>query len=609
MTFIEKPDLFVYHIFMAKGGQRTGSGRKAISGKEIKLKLPFELIETVDELYSGNSLNDKVRMSISDGINAKLNNYGVVYTPDYVTDFVVSLLTKLIKNDSDFLQKEELSVLDPACGECSLLFGLKRNEFFSKKRLFLFGNDVDDHYKEIASNHSIVFYSHDAISPSRDPESFWKTKINPIDILIENPPWSTEKVYNKSKLINMGYEVAVGQYDAYSLFVDLSLRIVSKNGYCAFIIPDSVFTSEDDTLREYIFKQSDVKVIARLGEKLFPNIHRSAAVIICKKCISDNNQIMCFRLGTEDRKKVIDGKKSIFDIFENSYYLIEQNRLSKESSFSIDIKDKDVNLIQKIKSNKVSVCSYFRFGRGVEISKRPDMVICPECGHAQGYLKNDKKTCVSCGNTFDIATSKKVEVISLYSKKDYSPILVGENIQRYKIDGKRYLNDNVKGIELKKECFYNGNKILVRKTGLGIKALIINKPVLYTQTVYSLTPINKDCDVYYFLGLLSSRLMYYFHLKTSGENEWKSHPYITKQTLYSFPFVEPSKSNRELVKTISNYSKELSHKYSKRRDLELEQLVFDLYGLTKAERKAIIDEINNLPDIGVFNEMKVRSDV
>lgn len=56
---------------MNKGGKREGSGRKSIQGKEVKLKLPFEVIDKIDKEYQGHSLSDKIRKSIDDGLYNK----------------------------------------------------------------------------------------------------------------------------------------------------------------------------------------------------------------------------------------------------------------------------------------------------------------------------------------------------------------------------------------------------------------------------------------------------------------------------------------------------------------------------------------------------------
>ena len=56
---------------MNKGGKREGSGRKSIQGKEVKIKLPFEMIDKIDKEYKGSCLSDKIRKSIDDGLYNK----------------------------------------------------------------------------------------------------------------------------------------------------------------------------------------------------------------------------------------------------------------------------------------------------------------------------------------------------------------------------------------------------------------------------------------------------------------------------------------------------------------------------------------------------------
>ena len=41
---------------MKKGGKRTGSGRKAIPGKEVKVKLPYDIIDVIESNYEGETL-------------------------------------------------------------------------------------------------------------------------------------------------------------------------------------------------------------------------------------------------------------------------------------------------------------------------------------------------------------------------------------------------------------------------------------------------------------------------------------------------------------------------------------------------------------------------
>lgn len=57
----------------SKGGKREGSGRKAIEGKEIKVKLPNEVINEIDDLSEGNTLAEKVRNTIVESLNKRKN--------------------------------------------------------------------------------------------------------------------------------------------------------------------------------------------------------------------------------------------------------------------------------------------------------------------------------------------------------------------------------------------------------------------------------------------------------------------------------------------------------------------------------------------------------
>ncbi|MGE6753637.1 DNA cytosine methyltransferase [Rossellomorea sp. NPDC071047] len=53
---------------MNRGGKRIGSGRKLIQGKEYRIKIDDELIDKIDAYFHGTNINDKIRGSISLGL-------------------------------------------------------------------------------------------------------------------------------------------------------------------------------------------------------------------------------------------------------------------------------------------------------------------------------------------------------------------------------------------------------------------------------------------------------------------------------------------------------------------------------------------------------------
>lgn len=156
---------------------------------------------------------------------------------------------------------------------------------------------------------------------------------------------------------------------------------------------------------------------------------------------------------------------------------------------------------------------------------------------------------------------------------------------------------------------YTPPKLIVRKTGLGIYASIDYTGSMTSQTVYILK-LRDNADgtpLEYYLALLNSRVIYYFYLKVYGENEWKSHPYLTKQIIYSLPIREYTQSALDIE--IIKLAKDLARKYEYSKDLQLEKLICRKYELTDAEIRLIYDEMNRLPDLGAVNNMKVEVDV
>lgn len=99
--------------------------------------------------------------------------------------------------------------------------------------------------------------------------------------------------------------------------------------------------------------------------------------------------------------------------------------------------------------------------------------------------------------------------------------------------------------------------------------------------------------------------MYYYYLKVYGENEWKSHPYLTKKIIYSLP-IRPYIAD-ELDQQIIRLSEVLMQEYNYQTDLQLEQLIMQKYGLTNKERNMISEELNCLPNLSAVKNMKMEA--
>ena len=533
--------------------------------------------------------------------------YGVVYTPKSLSDFVAELL-KRVSSD------EQIKViLDPASGECALLSAVKAA--FGDEDEYI-GIDVD---KEAVHNTKDKFQiiHNDAIMPQnvkKKTADYWRDKLPVVDAVIANPPWSSEKIYDRADLTSAGFSLASGQYDSYVLFMELAFNILRDGGLMAFIIPDSLFDAQNENLRKFLLEKTQIKVIARLGEKIFEEVNRAATVIICKKAFPESNsETTCFRLSTEDRKEYLAGQGTLLMYFDRKKHTVYQRRFLSNSgyNFDIDTHSNEEALLNKITSKTADWERLFIFGRGVEISKAGKVVYCPHCNYAQGYKKKQleagKKTCTNCGGEITVTAQTVRNAVSQEPDENSVLIYVGENVRRYGVSGECYIRPDIEGINYKNRELYNPPKLLIRKTGLGIYSAIDYSGSMTSQTVYILKYAdgNNRTPLEYYLALINSRVVYYYYLKVYGENEWKSHPYLTKQIIFTLP-IRPytgSKTDRDIIEIATKLMQHYEHDM----DVKLEALIMKKYGLTKEERKLVINEMNRLPDLSAVNNMKMEA--
>lgn len=68
---------------MTKGGIRPNSGRKAIEGKELKIKIPNDNLKYIEENFTGKTIHEKIRTCLEYGIDAKKYNTNNISSKKY----------------------------------------------------------------------------------------------------------------------------------------------------------------------------------------------------------------------------------------------------------------------------------------------------------------------------------------------------------------------------------------------------------------------------------------------------------------------------------------------------------------------------------------------
>ena len=347
---------------------------------------------------------------------------------------------------------------------------------------------------------------------------------------------------------------------------------------------------------------------------------------------------------------------------------------NKEKVFDIFVSDDDVRILEAIDSNTLKWQDVTTTGRGVELSKNGLVMACPHCGiwrpipHKQRNGSYKAVQCLNptCGKIirYENAPGEKI-VMPGRTLHCTQPIIVGEGINRYQVVetrfidtskvrtfprcpnssprnpkfrcsfcdftappfvpgetrickqcGQKYSEKDVVdwvnlGINYKIPGLFEGEKLLVRKTGRGIYATI-ERTGAYTNQVVFIFKLRSDrperyekLRLSYILGVLNSRMMLYRYYKALGDIEWKSFPYMTQKTIMDLPVrdidftdVRQTYFHDQIAGLVDAViSSGIAPNQST--DNEIERLVRELYGVNTPIANARIDsELNKISLLG-----------
>ncbi len=547
----------------------------------------------------------------------KLN--GVFYTPSFLAEY---LAKKVIKY---FGKRKIANAIDPACGDSVLLRSFA-NELLLKNLALpkIFGVDkdlnaiissttkfADKSYKKFETK----FIHSDGLFPVNGKNSVegWaelrkelKTK-NGFDVAVSNPPWGADLNGYDPLTLNLNFSLAKGQFDVFDLFVESILQNLNENGVYALILPDSVFSQEQARFRCFLSKNTTIHLIARLGEKIFPEINRGCVIIVGnKEKPKSNHQVDCFRLSSNFKKRVVSNELALEEVEKEFLHNVPQSRFYENHNciFDIDLKTDEQKTFNKIQNNSVVVQQFVNNTRGAEISKKGVVCQCPNCKHWMPYPKSKQPKCSTCKTAYNLETVTKEKIILNHNGVGNIKLKVGEDLFRFTSVSKSWINTLKDGINYKDLSIYNGDKILVRKTGVGITASLDYENAITNQVVYILKlkpAFEKKLSLEFVLAVLNSRAMTYYLIKKFGENEWKSHPYLTQTMLVNLPFPKIDFTSPHVKSLINRVTqlvrKEITHSreknISKANDLYIERVVAHFFKLNQKDYKAIFETLSS----------------
>jgi adenine-specific DNA-methyltransferase len=642
------------------GAKSTEGGRPPVrtSGKKLRVSLSLSpgLHSNIDSSRCYRSRPKYVEASRQGtrapyGADAELHRKGngSVYTPAALAKYVgqrvaslfVSELASKYRNANEWPDSRDWRIIDPACGEGELLSavweglvgacrarrsmlggileGVNATDILcgididaralrrAKRRLGEINKraDVEVKAKLLKTNSLFPFNC-------AEPQAGWERvrqtfdAVNGFDVVIANPPWGADVSAYRHLLGTGRYSMYRGQFDTADLFLELALNICKLGGFIGYIIPDSLFKQEREKLRSVLLERTRIRLVARLGERVFNQVNRACAVIICQKCRPHpRTKSICLRLTPDVRKRILAGELSFAEAEKRLGHNVPQNRfiLNPGNQFDIDVTVSEHETLRKLRRGGVTFRKLLSNTRGVELSKHGRVVRCARCGNWQPRPNGEQALCKHCREPMELLNLIVESVIAAGKVNGYVPFIVGECVQRYLLGPSLWIDPGKQGLNYKGACTYKPPKLLVRKTGVGISATIDYSTAYTNQVVYifKLQPnVDTPVTLETCLGILNSRLMYYYLVKTHGETEWRSHPYITQQQILDLP-LPFGPTGKDIDQTdIAGIHRAVKRYCTANRgippevDAKIERHVANLFGATRQDYETIYATLENV---------------
>ena len=454
----------------------------------------------------------------------------------------------------------------------------KRNSVYNKEQQRI--SQIEKRLVEIIKTKLINDYGISSVTQPMIWKMVFPETKGIFDIIVGNPPWGANLF--SSELLS-SYNVGTQQFDSWSLFIERCLAALTEDGRLGFVIPNTLLLNENYVeVRKFILKSCKIVKIVNLGENIFSDITQPSMIIIAEKNQpSLNHKFGVIRhIPSSLISELKTNQKTLSSLPTLS---CSQDRFLHTPDFQFEIfsigYEELKEAIQKdLHGNKIHVKplrDLVTNARGVELNKNGKIVQCSSCGWwssppSQFNSKGVKAKLCANPKCHKIVTQHDTTDLIIfdnpYQPERDKPIIIGQQIQRYCIKNHKYIDPTRDGIKYKDPALYLGPKLLLRKTGYGIKTAIDYSNRWVNQVIY-LFKLKKHASVplEYIMGVLNSTLIHSYFFIEFADPYRRDFPHFTQKKFLRLPIRIPNTDHEfNLVKQVAKAAKTLQCLYQKR---------------------------------------------
>ncbi len=433
---------------------------------------------------------------------------------------------------------------------------------------------------EFGANFDNSKHSHSFFDPSL-MMSEWRG----FDIVIGNPPYvSSWNMWDEfKKFYTENYKTAVWHYDLYVLFFEKWLDLLRKSWNINYITSNKFLSQKYWIALRKLFLQNTIKNIVNFNFDVFDNATVDTCIIVIEKQAWLKNLI---------KVNNINKKNDYEDFLKSKFYFIEQSFFNEVENnlFRLDISEEDLLIINKIKKDSMRVIDVCYISKWAELHSEKSLWI-----WKWDYIKkeNNWKFKPYIEWKFFLKYSIQKNLFLDYQPDKHKAPIFPEFFENKKLLFKnviwkwwiQWIYDDI--------WFYNNDAL--------------NNAILYHylcwlnySQVNNITDeqidLSKEFDYKYLLSLLNWKLVWFYYKKLIWFwlHFYPSHLKQLPIKRISLDQQKPFIDKVDQILAITNqpwYDPKNPHKEQLNLEKEIDQMVYELYGLTDEEVKVVEESL------------------
>ena len=339
--------------------------------------------------------------------------------------------------------------------------------------------DLWNSYKNLFKHKTVQFF---------EIKYFFPEVKNGFDIVIGNPPYVQVKQiepYFKKNYQDI-YKFAIGRFNLFYFFIELSEKLTKSNAITSYIIPDRLLLNTQCVeLRSWLLNKQKIVEIVSFDELVFENAVVDSIILSYKNTINSATELIA---KNNINLKNINTKEGI--IIPISYF-----KNSPNNQFDLNYSVLKSDTLKKIVKNTIKLSEISETRDGIIQSKIPDVLFLKERKNEHCEKLLFGKDILKYGLNFN------------NNWVNYQP----EKMMKIEVER------GGAGLRLRDRKIFESIKILTRQTADTIIATIDTDKYFYSNTLHGTIIKDENYDIKFVLALLNSNVLKYYYRQTTSE--------------------------------------------------------------------------------------------